>query len=95
MMPGGGRGGERRWEQDFWVWPLPPPGPLAFVCEWPAYRIALSRVEIEADLLRTAAADAPAIWPEDKPFAEIERPLRRCPSDASSGSRSRRSSGTA
>lgn len=74
MMPRAGGGSDQRWEQDFWVWPLSPPGPLAFVCEWPAYGIALSRVEIEADLLRAAAADALAIWPEESRFAEIEGP---------------------
>jgi hypothetical protein len=26
-------------EVDLWVWGLPPPGPLAFVCEWPARHI--------------------------------------------------------
>jgi hypothetical protein len=24
------------WEVDVWLWGLPPPGPLAFVCRWPA-----------------------------------------------------------
>src|SRR5579884_2314559 len=36
MRGGGGGGGDRRWHQSEWVWPLPPPGPLAFVCQWPA-----------------------------------------------------------
>jgi hypothetical protein len=31
MGGGGGAGGD--WEQTFWIWPLPPPGPLIFVCE--------------------------------------------------------------
>lgn len=37
-MGGGGGGG--RWQQGFWMWPLPPEGPLSFVCEWPAAGIA-------------------------------------------------------
>src|SRR5438105_9664194 len=35
LLPGGGGGGGSRWEQSCWIWPLPPEGPLAFVCEWP------------------------------------------------------------
>lgn len=73
-MDRGGGGGGRFYSEDYWVWPLPPPGPLAFVCEWPAYGIGLSRVEVEAERVRAAAADALAIWPEDDPFAEVEEP---------------------
>jgi hypothetical protein len=42
MHGGGGGGGGGRWQQTMWVWPLPPPGPLAFVSEWPAAGAALS-----------------------------------------------------
>src|SRR3989440_1428720 len=34
MYYGGGSGGAVA-EQTVWASPLPPPGPLAFVCEWP------------------------------------------------------------
>lgn len=60
-MGGGGGGG--RWRQDFWVWPLPPPGPLAFVCEWPAAQIPLSRSEVDAELLLNASARARELFP--------------------------------
>jgi hypothetical protein len=36
------------WEVDVWVYGLPPPGPLAFVCRWPAGGVAASGVEIDA-----------------------------------------------
>ena len=51
------------WEVDVWVWGLPPPGPLAFVCEWPARDIPESRVEIDAGLVLEAADRAVPIWP--------------------------------
>jgi hypothetical protein len=51
-------------EVDLWVWGLPPPGPLAFVCEWPARRIPETRVEIDAGLVLEAAGQAVAIWPD-------------------------------
>jgi hypothetical protein len=64
LAPGGGGGGGGSWESDYWVWPLPPPGPFAFVCEWPAKGVALTRKEIDAALLRDAAAQAEVLWDE-------------------------------
>jgi hypothetical protein len=61
----GGGGGGTEWRQDYWVWPLPPSGPVAFVCEWPARGITLSRVEIDAERIRDAAALAETLWPEE------------------------------
>jgi hypothetical protein len=55
------------WEVDVWVWGLPAPGPLAFVCEWPARGIPESRVEIDAGLVLEAAARAVPIWPDQTP----------------------------
>ena len=63
---GGGGGGGGRWSQGYWVWPLPPEGPLAFVCEWPIADIAETRTEIESALLRDAAGDAVTAWPENE-----------------------------
>jgi hypothetical protein len=51
-------------EVDLWVWGLPPPGPLAFVCEWPARHIPETWAEIDAGLVLEAAARAVAIWPD-------------------------------
>jgi hypothetical protein len=52
------------WEVDVWVYGLPPPGPLTFVCEWPARGIPESRSEIDARLVLEAAARAAPIWPD-------------------------------
>ncbi len=65
LLPDGGGGGGRRYDMRYWVWPLPPPGPLAFVCQWPAHGIPESRVEIDARLVLDAAARAIDLWPED------------------------------
>jgi hypothetical protein len=67
-MGGGGGGG--RWRQDFWVWPLPPAGPIAFVCEWPAAGIALCRAETDAQQLLDAATRAVAVFPDELPAVE-------------------------
>jgi hypothetical protein len=62
LMQRGGGGGDRGWHQGWWLWPLPPEGPLTFVCEWPAHGIAMTRHEIDAGPIRNAAAEARAIW---------------------------------
>jgi hypothetical protein len=62
---GGGGGGGGRWRHGFYVWPLPPAGALAFVCEWPAAAIELTRSEIDTDSLWAAAADAVVLWEDD------------------------------
>jgi hypothetical protein len=54
----GGGGGGSIWDMEHWVWPLPPTGPFAFVCEWPARGIAESRAELGAVSILDAAARA-------------------------------------
>ena len=53
------------WEVDLWVWGLPPPGPLAFVCEWPARHIPETRAVLDAGLVLEAADRAATVWPVD------------------------------
>lgn len=60
-MGGGGGGGH--FQQDFWVWPLPPAGPIRLDCEWPAAGIALTRAEIDGQLLLDAAGRARPMLP--------------------------------
>jgi hypothetical protein len=61
-----GRDGEPEWRQGFWLWPLPPPGPLTFVCEWPAAGLALSRADIDAQTVIDAAARAQVVFPDQR-----------------------------
>jgi hypothetical protein len=63
LVPGGGHRGGRHSRQELWVWPLPPPGPGSFVCEWPRYGIPESRIEVDAALIRESARRAEEIWP--------------------------------
>jgi hypothetical protein len=55
MTGGHGGGGEGTWSTTLWVWPLPPPGALQFVCEWPAAGIPQTRVDLDAASLLAAA----------------------------------------
>jgi hypothetical protein len=66
LRPFLGGGGPRSHFSRWWAWPLPPKGPLEFVCEWPAFGIAETRVGIEAQLIRDAAGSSIQLWPEDE-----------------------------
>jgi len=59
----GAGGSERGWRSPHWLWGLPPPGPLAFVCRWPADQDPVSGAEIDAGLVLEAADRATTVWP--------------------------------
>jgi hypothetical protein len=63
LVPQGGAGGERVRSQSYWVWPLPPDGPLAFVVEWPALGVPLTQARVDGALIRQAAAQDKGLWP--------------------------------
>jgi hypothetical protein len=67
LTTGGGGGSDDYSETSFWLWPLPPPGQLAFVVEWPAEGIAQTRQELEAESMIEAAGRAEALWPPAPP----------------------------
>jgi hypothetical protein len=48
-----------------WIWPLPPPGPLAIVIEWPAIGLLQTKTEIEAEPIIQAAARSQKLWDND------------------------------
>ncbi len=62
LIQRGGSGGERTWDVEYWLWPLPPSGPLTVVCEWPSEGIELTRVEIDVAPLLDAASRSEALW---------------------------------
>jgi hypothetical protein len=64
LMQRGGSGGDRNWDMRFWLWPLPPPGPLVFVVEWPLGAIPETRVEIDAGPIVEASTHAETLWPD-------------------------------
>jgi hypothetical protein len=55
-MTGGGGGAAFDWQ--VWLWPLPPPGVLALVCEYPQAAIAMTRYEVEAAPILEAASQS-------------------------------------
>ena len=59
-MTGGGGGAAFDWQ--VWLWPLPPPGVLTFICEYPQVGIALTRYEVEAAPILEAASQSIKLW---------------------------------
>lgn len=74
LRPQGGGGGGRSWRQSFLFEPLPPPGLLEFVCEWPAYGLPESRLGLDAAVIVEAAGRAKALWPDDVGLPEPTDP---------------------
>lgn len=66
IFPGGGRGRARCWERDYWIWPLPSAGILAFTYEWPEAGIELTRWEIDAQGILDAAARAQVVFSREQ-----------------------------
>lgn len=66
LYPFAGGGGPHSFVSRWWSWPLPPAGPLEFVCEWPAFGIAESRAGVDAQLILDAAGRSVLLWPEDE-----------------------------
>lgn len=58
--PGGGAEGE--WVYLYAAYPLPGPGVLWFVCEWPALGIGPSAAAVDTTPIRAAAARAVTLW---------------------------------
>jgi hypothetical protein len=67
FLRGNGGGGSSHYNQTrWWAWPLPPAGPLEFICQWPAMGTSEARVSIDAGLILEAARHSMQIWPESQ-----------------------------
>jgi hypothetical protein len=62
---GGGGGSSHAVDRDYWLWPLPPAGPLRVVCQWPSRGISQTVTDLDADPFLQAAARARPLWPPD------------------------------
>jgi hypothetical protein len=59
---GSGGGGGRRWDFQWWVWPLPPDGPVTLLCRWPAGKIVTKSLELDGAAIRRAGAESKDLW---------------------------------
>lgn len=46
----------------YWVWPLPPPGPIEFECEWPRAGVSPVKAIIEGEAIRQASERSISLW---------------------------------
>ena len=60
----GGSSGGSVWRMGYWLWPLPPPGPLTWVASWDERGIPETSVEVDASVLAEAAREAEKLWDE-------------------------------
>lgn len=67
LMERGGGGGGKTWSWNYWLWPLPPAGPLRVVVEWPAANVPLTDIELDGAALMAAAAGVDVLWPDEPP----------------------------
>ncbi len=75
---GAGSGGPTSADQQWWLNPLPPDGPLGFVVRCDPLGIAESRVELDGAAIRRAAEDVVVLWPWEPP-AQPDRPVPEPP----------------
>ena len=68
-MHGGGGGGSSGWSFGYWVYPLPPPGPVVLAAEWPG-RFPETLHELDSTPIIEAAARSEILWEDDRPFGQ-------------------------
>ena len=59
----GGGGSSHRVNLRWWAWPLPPSGPLEFICQ---LGTGETRVRMDAQLILDASQQSVRVWPEDE-----------------------------
>ena len=63
LIPVHGHGTQTRFDQRFWVEPLPPPGPLGVVVQWERRGLSETRADLDAGAILAAASRAETLWP--------------------------------
>jgi hypothetical protein len=72
---GGGSGGESSVEQDWWLSPVPPPGPLRIVLRCADLGIEETVVELDGAAIARAVDDVVVLWPWTAPRSHDPEPL--------------------
>lgn len=64
---GGGSGGETAVDQQWWLSPLPPDGPLLVVARCPEIGLEETVIELDGTAIRRAGESATVLWPYEPP----------------------------
>ena len=62
VLPRSGGGGAGSWRETYWMWPLPPEGPVEFYAAWPARGVEETSAIVDGTELRARAAEAEVVW---------------------------------
>lgn len=73
LRPSGSGGSSERYEQTYWVWPLPADGALRIVCEWPAHGIPETTHDVDGAAVLAAAARSRVVF-SDAHLPELPGP---------------------
>ena len=65
LQQAGGGGNDLSYDQDYWVHPLPPPGPVTLVVSWLERGITEARAELDGAAIGEAARRAVTLWPDE------------------------------
>lgn len=82
MWSMGGGGSDRHFSYRYWLWPLPPPGPVTFALTWPERGVEETTIEIDSGVFRAAAEEAQKLW---EPLTEEEEEAAMRAGDESRG----------
>ena len=58
----GGGGGGHRWDFDYFIWPLPPDGPVTITCKWPGRGLQTAGRELNGTAIRAAGLKSKSVW---------------------------------
>lgn len=58
----GGGGGGQHWNFQYFVWPLPPDGPVTVSCKWPARGLQTAPKELNGTAIRAAGLTSQSVW---------------------------------
>ncbi|SDF94893.1 hypothetical protein SAMN05660662_3894 [Blastococcus aurantiacus] len=72
--PGGGSGGSVSVDQDWWLSPLPPEGPLLVVVRCPEIGLEETGTELDGTAIRRAGESATVLWPYEPPLEQPHEP---------------------
>lgn len=60
--PSSGGGGGRRWDMNYWIYPLPTEGPMTITCRWPVGGVPGGDVEVDGALIRRSGLSSDKLW---------------------------------
>jgi hypothetical protein len=89
LTQGSGSGQQLSVEQEWWLSPLPPAGPLRLVVRCGLFGLPETAVELDGAAIRAASEEVVVLWPWVSPQPEVEPgpPARDLPADSWFGQR--------